>query len=148
MPYLRVSCSELDTLQYASIALELTNIVNDLFYHPKARLTREALRERTTVHIVPYKEGEFYIGTKTPVQRRHPDITIELSDWFMSVKQQRKVAAQMTPVVAKLFGMLPAEVGNINFRFHSYPPTDFAVASKLLSDIIPYIGRLAKRLFE
>ncbi len=148
MPYLRVSCPELGTAQYATIASEFTNMVNDLFYNPKARLTREELRERTTVHFIPYKEGEFYIGAKTPAQRGHPDITIELSDWFMSVRQQRKIAAQMTPFVAKLFAVSPADFDNINFRFHSYPPTDFAVGGKLLSDMIPYIGRVAKRLFE
>lgn len=148
MPYLRISCPTLETDKYAAIALTLTNAINDIFYHPKARLTREELRERTTVHFVPYREGEFYIGAKTPSQRGHADITIELSDWYMSVKQQRKVAEQMTPIVAKLFNIAPADSDNINFRFHSYPPTDFAVGGKLLSDIVPYIGRLAKRIFE
>ena len=148
MPYLRVFCPVLDALQYAAIVPELTNVVNDLFYHPKSRLTLEEFRERKTVHFIPYKEGGFYIGAKTPAQRGHPYITIELSDWHMSVKKQRKIAAQMTPVVVKLFRVSPADVDNINFRFHSYPPSDFAVGGKLLADIIPYIGRLAKKMFE
>jgi phenylpyruvate tautomerase PptA (4-oxalocrotonate tautomerase family) len=70
MPYLRISCPTLETDKYAAIALTLTNAINDLFYHPKARLTREELREKTTVHFVPYREGEFYIGAKTPSQKR------------------------------------------------------------------------------
>jgi hypothetical protein len=33
-----------------------------------------------------------------------------------------------------------------NVRFHSYPPTDFAVGGRLLSARLPRVARLAKRL--
>lgn len=148
MPYLRVSCPNLDADTYSLIATRLTDTINDLFYNPKSRLTKEELRERTTVHFIPYKSGEFYIGGRTPAQRGHEDITVELSDWSMSVKQQRKVAKQLTPVLAQLFNVAENAMDNINIRFHSYPPTDFAVGGKLLSDIIPYMGRMAKKIFE
>jgi len=98
--------------------------------------------------LFPIEKESFISVRRRRPKRGHADITIELSDWYMSVKQQRKVAEQMTPIVAKLFNIAPADSDNINFRFHSYPPTDFAVGSKLLSDIVPYIGRLAKRIFE
>ncbi|MCU0353828.1 MAG: hypothetical protein MUD08_08850 [Cytophagales bacterium] len=147
MPYLRITCPALDTAQYADIAQQLTNAVNDLFFNPKGGPSREELRERTTVHFVPYRDGEVYVGARTPQQRGQTDITVELSDWYMSVKQQRKVATRLTPLLASLFGVPAAHTDSVNFRFHSYPPTDFSVGGKLLSDLVPYAGRLAKKLF-
>lgn len=147
MPYLRLTCPELPADRYAAIAAALTDAVNDLFFNPRGRLTREELRERTTVHFVAYRAGELYIGGRTPAERGHPDVTIELSDWSMSVGQQRRVAAQLTPLVASLFDVPAGAADNVNFRFHSYPPTDFAVGGHLLSDLVPYAGQLAKRLF-
>lgn len=147
MPYLRVTCPHLDTENYFSIANLLTEAVNEIFHNPKSRTTKEELRERTTVHFIPYKEGEFFIGGRTPHQRKQEDITAEISDWYMSVKMQRKVAKHLTSVLAQAFNISHRALDNINIRFHSYPPTDFAVGGKLLSDIIPYVGRMAKRLF-
>ena len=63
----------------------------------------------------------------------------------MSVKQQRKVAAELTPHLMALFDVPEAEVDSVNIRFHSYPPTDFAVGGELLSDRVPWIGRVMKR---
>jgi hypothetical protein len=37
---------------------------------------------------------------------------------------------------------------NVDIRFHSYPTYDFAVGGKLLSNIIPWIGQKAKKLFS
>jgi phenylpyruvate tautomerase PptA (4-oxalocrotonate tautomerase family) len=61
----------------------------------------------------------------------------------MSVRQQRRVAARLTPLLADLFG---AERDAINVRFHPYPPTDFAVGGRLLSARVPRVARLAKRI--
>lgn len=146
MPYLRVTCPELSGERRALIASRLTDAINDLFYEPRARVTRAELRERTTVHFAPYGDGDLFIGARTPLERGCPDVTIELSDWSMSVRQQRKVARSLTPVLAELFDVSPAATENINIRFHSYPPTDFAVGGRLLSDVVPRIGRLLKRI--
>lgn len=35
---------------------------------------------------------------------------------------------------------------NVNLRFHSYPPAAFAVGGRLLSDRVPLIGQVMKRL--
>jgi phenylpyruvate tautomerase PptA (4-oxalocrotonate tautomerase family) len=147
MPYLRITCPPLDEQQRRQLAEALTAAINDLFYNPRGRQSREELRERTTVHFFPYAEGDLFIGGKTPTQRGCPDITIELSDWSMSVRQQRKVAAELTPRVAELFHVPDDRRDAVNIRFHSYPPTDFAVGGKLLSDIIPRIGQVMKRVF-
>lgn len=147
MPYLRVTCPPLDEQQKQRFVETLTEAINDLFYNPRGRQSREELRERTTIHFFPYAEGDLFIGGKTPTQRGCPDITIELSDWSMSVRQQRKVAAQLTPRVAELFHIPNDRRDTVNIRFHSYPPTDFVVGGKLLSDIIPRIGRVMKRVF-
>ena len=45
--------------------------------------------------------------------------------------------------IHNLFGDTDA----VNVRFHSYPPTDFAVGGRLLSTRIPYPARWAKKLF-
>jgi phenylpyruvate tautomerase PptA (4-oxalocrotonate tautomerase family) len=62
----------------------------------------------------------------------------------MNVKQQKKVAEGLTPVLGKLFGVKDLE--NVNIRFHSYPPTDFSVGGKLLSERVPRIGQVMKRM--
>lgn len=49
-------------------------------------------------------------------------------------------------MLAKLFDIPSAKAENINIRFHSYPPSDFAVGGRLLVDAVPRIGRLFKRL--
>lgn len=145
MPYLRVSCPELPGEARRRIAERLTDEVNDLFFDPRGGPTREELRERTTVHFVPYREEELFVGARTPGERGRSDITVELSDWSMSVRRQREVAARLTPVVAELFDVPAAHLDAVNLRFHSYPPSDFAVAGRLLSDTIPRLARIAKR---
>ena len=108
-------------------------------------MTREELRERTTVHFVPYRENELFIGARTPEERKAMDLTVELSDWSMSVQQQRRIAERLTPLLAEVFEIPQSGLDGINIRFHPYPPTDFAVGGRLLSDIVPLIGRLMKR---
>jgi hypothetical protein len=108
-------------------------------------LTQEELRERTTVHFVPYRENELFIGARTPEERKAIDLTVELSDWSMSVQQQRRIARHLTPLLGELFEIPPTGLDGINIRYHPYPPTDFAVGGRLLSDIVPLIGRLMKR---
>jgi phenylpyruvate tautomerase PptA (4-oxalocrotonate tautomerase family) len=146
MPYLRITCPEMSADRKAQIAAALTDAINDLFYNPRAPLTRQELRERTTVHFVPYAEGDLYIGGRTPTARGHLDLTVELSDWSMSVGQQRKVAAELTPRLAELFEVAPEHLDNVNMRFHSYPPTDFAVGGTLLADLVPRMGQWIKRV--
>ena len=146
MPYLKLTCPAQSPDRYAAIAERLTQAVNDLFYNPRARLSRDELRQRTTVHFVPYAEHELFIGGQTPTQRGARDITAELSDWSMSVRQQRRIARALTSVLADVFGVDPAQLDNVNIRFHAYPPTDFSVGGQLLADRVPLIGRLMKRL--
>jgi phenylpyruvate tautomerase PptA (4-oxalocrotonate tautomerase family) len=146
MPYLRITCPEGRSEQRQRIAQHLTAAINDLFYHPRGRVTRAELRERTTVHFMPYAPGDLFIGGRTPDERGAVDLTVELSDWHMSVRQQRKVARVLTPVLADLFDVPPNGLDGINIRFHPYPPRDFAVGGRLLSDLVPRVGRLMKRL--
>jgi phenylpyruvate tautomerase PptA (4-oxalocrotonate tautomerase family) len=75
--------------------------------------------------------------------RSRPDVTLEVSDWHLSTRQQRRTAAALTPVLVRLFN---AERDSVNIRFHSYPPTDFAVGGRLLSDRIPTAARFAKQI--
>jgi phenylpyruvate tautomerase PptA (4-oxalocrotonate tautomerase family) len=146
MPYLRITCPELSTQRRREVAERLTRTVIDLFFNPRAPITREDLRERTTVHFFPYSEGDIFIGGRTPQERRASDVTVELSDWSMSVRQQKRVARSLTPVLAELFEIPPDKLEDVNIRFHPYPPTDFAVGGRLLSELIPAMGRLMKRL--
>lgn len=146
MPYLRITCPELSPARRQQIARRLTQAINDLFYNPKAPLTREELQERTTVHFVPFAPGELFIGARTPDERQSADITVELSDWYLTVRQQRKIARDLTPILAELWNVPAEQVDGINIRFHSYPPTDFAVGGRLLSDLIPRVGQMMKRL--
>lgn len=146
MPYLRITCPELSLEHRHAIAARLTDAINDLFFDPRTRLTRDELRERTTVHFVLYAPGELFVGGRTPDERGALDITAEVSDWSMSVRQQRKVARGLTPVLAEAFGVPTDQIDGVNIRFHSYPPTDFAVGGRLLADVVPLIGRVMKRV--
>lgn len=49
MPYLRLTCPKLSPERYRTIAEHLTEAVNDLFFHPRTRLTRDELRELEAV---------------------------------------------------------------------------------------------------
>ncbi len=147
MPYLQVTCPEKFKSEFKSFAEVLTLEINELFYNPKARITKEELRERTTVHFNPYAENQLFIGARTPDERGYLDITVELSDWLMSVKKQRKVAKKLTPVLMKLFDIDDNHIDNVNIYFNSYSPTNFSVGGKLLSDLVPFAGRIAKKIF-
>lgn len=146
MPYLRITCAEIPPERRRAIAIGLTETINNLFYNPRARLSREELRERTTVHFIPYGADMLFIGARTPEERNSIDLTIELSDWNMPVRQQRKVAPVLTHALAKLFDVPADQRDSINIRFHSYPPTDFAVGGRLLADVVPKIGQMLKRV--
>ena len=65
----------------------------------------------------------------------------------MPVQRQRKVAKELAPLVAGLFKVGPSDISAVNIRFHSYPPHNFAVGGRLLSDLVPLIGRIAKKIF-
>lgn len=142
MPYLRVTCPALPTAERRTAADALTAAVVELFTPPRGP-SRDDIRARTTVHFTSYQDDELFIGG-IPADPSRADVTVELSDWHMSTRQQRKAGAALTPVLVRLFN---AEPDSVNIRFHSYPPTDFAVGGRLLSDRIPAAGRFAKRLF-
>jgi phenylpyruvate tautomerase PptA (4-oxalocrotonate tautomerase family) len=146
MPYLRITCPELDAERRQSIAAQLTEATNNLLFDPRGRLTRQQLRERTTVHFVPYGAGELFIAGHTPEDRGSVDITLELSDWGMSARQRQRLARGLTPILAELFGVPRANWDGINIRFHPYHPSEFAVGGRLLSELVPPIGRLMRRL--
>ncbi|MGI9036958.1 MAG: tautomerase family protein [Pyrinomonadaceae bacterium] len=146
MPYLRITCAEFSAERRRVIAVRLTDAINDLFYNPRGRLTRGQVRERTTIHFTTYAEAELFIGGQTPAERGTKDVTPELSDWSMSVHHQRRIAKNLTPLLAELFEVAPDDLDGINIRFHSYPPTDFAIGGRLISDLVPRVGHLMKRL--
>jgi phenylpyruvate tautomerase PptA (4-oxalocrotonate tautomerase family) len=144
MPYLRITCPELSSEKKRAVAKQLTDEINTLFYNPKGGPSREELRSHTSVHFIPYKQDELFIGGETPTERGIVDLTLELSDWGMNVKQQKKVAQGLTPVLARLFDI--SDLENVNIRFHSYPPTHFSVGGKLISELVPKIGQVMKRI--
>lgn len=91
MPYLRITCPDVSEERRRLIADRLTVAINDLFFNPHAKLTRDDLRERTTIHFAPYTQGYLFIGGRTPSERGIQDVTIELSDRNMTVRHQQKV---------------------------------------------------------
>lgn len=110
-------------------------------------LTSQELRERCTVHFTPYTPTSMAIGGKLMRERAESDVTMEFSDWGMSPRLQRRLARELTPVLAQLFAM-ETRVDHVNIRFHPYPPSDFAVGGRLLSELIPRVGRAMKRLWS
>lgn len=141
MPYLRLTCPETGPQARGNIAETLTTTLVELFTPPRGP-SREDVRARTTVHFACYQAAELFVGGSA-AEPDGSDITAELSDWSMSTRQQRRVAAELTPLLVRLFN---ADPDSVNIRFHSYPPTNFAVGGRLLSDRIPTLARLAKRI--
>ena len=141
MPYLRISCPPVEGSRRSAIAATLTDAVVDLFTPPRGPSATET-RAHTTVQFVEYGVDEMFTGGH-PTDASSPDITVELSDWYMSAAQCRRVAARLTPLLVDAFGSDP---DSTNIRFHSYPPTAFAVGGRVLSDRIPRIGRFTKRV--
>lgn len=84
---------------------------------------------------------ELFVGGRAATDAS-VDVTVEVSDWSMSVRQQGRVASRLTPVLVQLFD---AEPDAVNMRFHSYPPTAFAVGAVLLSRRVPRVARWTKR---
>jgi phenylpyruvate tautomerase PptA (4-oxalocrotonate tautomerase family) len=142
VPYLRITCPALPAGRRSEVARALTDAVVELFTPPWG-VSADDIRQRTTVHFTAYQDDELFIGAQ-PATAGRPDVTVELSDWSMSTRQQARVATALTPLLESLFG---AETDAVNVRFHSYPPTDFAVGERLLSARIPRAARLAKRVF-
>lgn len=118
----------------------MTDAVVELFTPPRGP-TEAQVRERTTVHFACQGADELFIGAR-PAGPQHPDVTVELSDWSLSTRRQARVAGRLTPLLVSLFG---TDAEAVNLRFHSYPPTDFAVGGVLLSERIPLPARLVKR---
>ena len=132
VPYLRLTCPPPQPARRHEIAVVLTDALVALFT-PSRGPAPEQIRARTTVHLTPFAANELFIGGR-PVHPGRPDVTAEISDWSMSVRQQRRVAARLTPLLADLFD---AELDAVNFRFHSYPPTDFAVGGRCSAPACP-----------
>jgi hypothetical protein len=55
-------------------------------------------------------------------------------------------AVQLTPVIMRLFDIAEKDADQVNIRFHSYAPTDFAVGGRLLADVVPRIAQWMKRI--
>lgn len=146
MPYLRLTCPDLPANRRQTIARVLTEAIDKLLFDPRAGISPDDLRRRTTVHFLPYGPAELFIGDEAAEADTAPDITLELSDWGMSVRQRRRLASQLTPVVAGLFDMPREKWDSINVRFHPYRLTEFAVGGRLLSDLVPRIGQIVRRL--
>jgi phenylpyruvate tautomerase PptA (4-oxalocrotonate tautomerase family) len=141
MPYLRVTSPPLESARRAATAAELTEAVVELFTPPRGPGAAD-IRRRTTVHFASYGDDELFIGGRAATSEQ-PDVTVEVSDWSMSTRRQRLVAARLTPLLVRLFG---AEPEAVNLRFHPYPPTDFAVGGVLLADRVPRVARWIKRV--
>lgn len=142
MPYLRLTCPQLEPERRRSIAETLTSAVVELSTPPRGP-TADEIRAHTTVHFTCYGPDELFIAGR-PADPGAPDVTVEFSDWSISVRQQRRVTARLTPLLVEIFS---TQIDSVNMRFQSYPPTDFAVGGQLLADRIPRPARWAKRIF-
>ena len=142
MPYLKLTCPEIDTATRERVAQELTNAVVHL--NASRHITADELRERCTVHFTPYSPDSMAIGGRLMRDRPESDVTLEYSDWNLSRRRRRRLAPALTRVLAGLFQM-ENQTDHMNIRFHPYPPSDFAVGGRLLADVVPLVGRVMKR---
>lgn len=146
MPYLRITCPTLEPARRRAIAAGLTDELVRLFHSPVGRPTDAELRERCTVHFVTYADDELFVGGRTPRERGQVDLTVELSDWSLGARRQRRVARELTAALARWFAIPVENTEGINIRFHPYPARDFAVGGVLLADRVPRVARVMKRM--
>lgn len=102
MPYLRVTCPALDAAGRIEIAESLTATIVELFTAPRGP-SADDIRARTTVHFVSYHEAELFVGGRA-ANAGAPDVTVEISDWSSSTRQQRRVAAQRSVASCRCSG--------------------------------------------
>ncbi len=55
-----------------------------------------------------------------PQERGQIDLTVELSDWSMSVRKQRQVERSLTPLLAELFNIPPEGHDGLNIRAYRH----------------------------
>ena len=146
MPYVTLTTPPLSLDDRQRIAHDLTEAVVRLMTPANGRgLSPDELRERCTVHFTPYEDDMLAIGGKLMRDREEKDVTMEFSDWGLNTRRQRKLARELTPLLASFFG-LGTQLDHVNIRFHPYPPSDFAVGGRLFADLIPAIGRFMKSI--
>ena len=128
MPYMKLTSPSVSADTRARIARELTEEVVRLMTPSNGRgLSASELRERCTVHFTPYEPDAFAIGGRMMTERAEREVTMEFSDWGLNERRQRRLAHELTPLLARLFD-LEGRAEHVNIRFHPYAPTDFAVA--------------------
>jgi hypothetical protein len=60
-------------------------------------------------------------------ERTAINLRVEISHWNLSVKQQRRIAQNLTPLLVELFDVPAAGMDGTKSGFNPYPPTDCAV---------------------
>ncbi len=146
MTTMRLTAPPLSPEEHEKIARELTEAVVRLMSNAGGRwFTTDEIRERCMVHFTHYEPHTLAIGGKLMRERQGRHVFLELSDWGLNVRQQRKIAQTLTPLLARLYGM-EADGERVAIHFHPYAPTDFALGGKLLADRIPWVGQIMKRI--
>jgi hypothetical protein len=69
----------------------------------------------------------------------------KISDSNISVRLRKKVACKPTPVSADRLSVPVDQMDRIHIRFPRYPPTDFAVWGRVLSELVSFDARVMKR---
>ncbi|MEZ0364461.1 4-oxalocrotonate tautomerase family protein [Mycobacterium sp. pUA109] len=147
MPYLRLTSPPIDAEHRRRLAVELTDLVVRLLTPPpgRGRPTADDMRARTTVHFTPYDPDGLAVGRTMLADTGGRDVTVEFSDWGLSLRRQQVIAREITNLLARLLD-LGDDLDAVNVRFHRYRPRDFAVGGVLLAQRIPVAARVAKRL--
>src|SRR6476646_10026896 len=102
VPYLRITGPVLHAERRVAVAARLTDAVVELFTPPRGP-SADDIRSRTTVHFTSYSSDELFVGGRA-ARGEDPDVTVELSDWLMSTRQQSRAAAALSPLVGELYG--------------------------------------------
>lgn len=147
MPYMRLYSPELSLAQKQRIARELTELVVNLMTPANGRgLSKEEMRSRCTVHFMPWNGDDFAIGGVLMSEKHESDFTLEFSDWGLNRRKERRLARQITLLLAKILELETSSLDQLNIKFNPYPPHEFFVAGKSLAERIPLIGRVIKKI--
>jgi phenylpyruvate tautomerase PptA (4-oxalocrotonate tautomerase family) len=140
MPFMKLISPPLRAADAERLARDLTEAVVQLLQRPLGPYaSAEELRRHSTIQFAPYQPGTITVGG----EREHQLVVLEYSDWGLNLRRQRRLARELTPLIARFFD---GQTDQVEIRFHHYQPSDRAIGGELLVDKIPWIGRMVKKL--
>jgi phenylpyruvate tautomerase PptA (4-oxalocrotonate tautomerase family) len=130
MPGLRFYSPELPVEQKSIIAKELTEAV------ARSLNLQESGRNWTIVQFMPFKLENVALGGRLMnLDAANPFYYLEILDSGWNREKKETLVRELTPLLAKLLNLEPAQLYKLSILFQEYNPEDMARAGRFLSEM-------------